>query len=108
MQLDDAAFRKLFSGSPVKRIGRNRFLRNVLIATGNSNNEDLLPAVRALLDDGDPVVRGAAVWALRRLAPAKVVEAERAARFAEEPDPDVARRMAVICPSLFPKKDLVP
>lgn len=89
LQLDDAAFRKLFSGSPVKRIGRNRFLRNVLIAAGNSSDESLLPAVQSHLPDDDPVVRGAAVWALRRLAPAEVVEAERGARLAGETDPDV-------------------
>ncbi len=67
LTLDDAAFRKLFSGSPVKRIGRNRFLRNVLIAAGNSSDEGLLPTVRGLLSDEDPTVRGAAVWAFSRL-----------------------------------------
>jgi len=89
LTLDDAAFRRLFSGSPVKRIGRNRFLRNVLIASGNSNDKDLLPAVRRHLCDDDPIVRGAAVWALKRLAPAAVVETERSARLAGEADPDV-------------------
>jgi epoxyqueuosine reductase len=68
LALDDPAFRKLFSGSPVKRIGRNRFLRNVLIAAGNSKNRDLFGAVEAHLIDADPIVRGAAVWALRQLA----------------------------------------
>jgi len=67
--LDDAAFRAFFSGSPVKRIGRDRFVRNVLVAIGNSGDVDLLPAVRRLLDDPAPVVRGAAVWAFSRLAP---------------------------------------
>ncbi len=67
--LDDAAFRALFSGSPVKRIGRVRFIRNVLIAIGNSANAAFLPRVRELLKDEAPLVRGAAVWALRRLAP---------------------------------------
>ena len=66
--LDDAAFRKRFSGSPVKRIGRGRFVRNVLIAIGNSGEPALLGVARALLDDEDPVVRGAAVWAVSRLA----------------------------------------
>ena len=65
--LDDAAFRARFRGSPVKRIGRDRFLRNVLIAAGNSGDAGLVPAVRALLDDASPLVRGAAVWALSRL-----------------------------------------
>jgi epoxyqueuosine reductase len=65
--LDDAAFRTLFAGSPVKRIGRNRFLRNVLIAAGNSGRPELVPACLPLLDDPSPLVRGAAVWALSRL-----------------------------------------
>ncbi|WP_235860437.1 tRNA epoxyqueuosine(34) reductase QueG [Roseibium suaedae] len=69
LALDDAAFRSLFSGSPIKRIGRNRFLRNVLIAAGNSGESGLFDDVRTHLDDSDPVVRGAAVWALSRIAP---------------------------------------
>ncbi|CDX60902.1 Epoxyqueuosine reductase [Mesorhizobium plurifarium] len=67
LALDDAAFRAFFSGSPVKRIGRDRFIRNVLIAAGNSGDASLMPAVRGLLDDGSPLVRGAAIWALSRL-----------------------------------------
>lgn len=66
--LDDAAFRALFSGSPIKRIGRNRFVRNVLYAIGNSADRALLPAAQALLDDPDPVVADAAQWATSRLA----------------------------------------
>ncbi|MDR3509978.1 MAG: tRNA epoxyqueuosine(34) reductase QueG [Caulobacteraceae bacterium] len=65
--LDDAAFRALFSKSPVKRIGRDRFLRNVLYAMGNSARPDLAGAVGPHLDDPDPVVRDAAAWALGRL-----------------------------------------
>ncbi|MER8712525.1 tRNA epoxyqueuosine(34) reductase QueG [Mesorhizobium sp. M1295] len=76
--LNDAAFRALFSGSPVKRIGRDRFIRNVLIAAGNSQDLSLAGAVRALLDDASPLVRGAAVWALARLVPGREF-AERAA-----------------------------
>ncbi|WP_346900518.1 tRNA epoxyqueuosine(34) reductase QueG [uncultured Roseibium sp.] len=91
LTLDDAAFRKLFSGSPIKRIGRNRFLRNVLIASGNSHDADLLPAVRSHLSDDDPVVRGAAVWALKRLASEEIVETERNARRGKETDPDVRK-----------------
>jgi epoxyqueuosine reductase len=68
--LDDAAFRTLFSGSPVKRTGRDRFVRNVLIAIGNSGDADLLPSVEALLGDAAPLVRAMAVWALGRLADA--------------------------------------
>ncbi|RWC26498.1 MAG: tRNA epoxyqueuosine(34) reductase QueG [Mesorhizobium sp.] len=67
--LDDAAFRAFFSGSPIKRIGRDRFVRNVLIATGNSGDASLAGAVRALLGDASPLVRGAAIWALARLVP---------------------------------------
>lgn len=68
-QLDDASFRALFTKSPVKRIGRDRFLRNVLIAIGNSGDPSLAAQARRLLDDPNPLVRGAAVWALSRLLP---------------------------------------
>ncbi len=67
LQLDDAAFRALFSGSPVKRIGRNRFVRNVLIAAGNSGEVSLLPVVENLLGDASALVRAMAVWALGQL-----------------------------------------
>ena len=70
--LDDARFRQKFSASPIKRIGVARFLRNVLIAVGNSGTASLLPAVRDRLTDASPLVRGAAVWALAALAPAEV------------------------------------
>jgi len=66
--LDDAGFRALFAGSPVKRIGRDRFVRNVAIAIGNSADQALIPAARALAADADPVVAEAAAWALARLA----------------------------------------
>ncbi|PTE07497.1 tRNA epoxyqueuosine(34) reductase QueG [Mesorhizobium helmanticense] len=69
LSLDDAAFRAFFTGSPIKRIGRDRFVRNVLIAAGNSGDSSLGNAVRALLDDASPLVRGVAVWALSRLVP---------------------------------------
>ena len=67
LALDDDAFRGHFSGSPVKRIGRDRFVRNVLIAAGNSRSPDLVAPVRALSRDASPLVRGAAAWALSRL-----------------------------------------
>jgi epoxyqueuosine reductase len=67
VRLDDAAFRALFTKSPVKRIGRDRFVRNVLIAIGNSNDAGLVPEAERLLADGSAVVRGAAVWALSQL-----------------------------------------
>ncbi len=66
-RLDDAAFRALFTKSPVKRIGRDRFIRNVLIAIGNSNDNALAGEAERLLDDKNPLVRGAAVWALSQL-----------------------------------------
>ena len=65
--LDDAAFRKLFAGSPVKRIGRDRFVRNVLIAIGNSGNQNFIPVTEHLLNDSSPLVRAMAVWALAQL-----------------------------------------
>jgi epoxyqueuosine reductase len=69
LTLDDAAFRALFSGSPIKRIGRDRFVRNVLIAAGNGRDIGLVAPIEALLRDPAPVVRGAAIWALKRLSP---------------------------------------
>jgi epoxyqueuosine reductase len=68
LELDDAAFRALFSGSPIKRIGRDRFVRNCLIAAGNSGDASLLDRVRTLTGDPDPVVADAARWAEARLA----------------------------------------
>jgi epoxyqueuosine reductase len=65
--LDDPAFRALFSKSPIKRIGRDRFLRNVLYAVGNSADAALVATAERLLDDASPLVRGAAVWALGQL-----------------------------------------
>lgn len=88
LALDDAQFRAVFSGSPIKRSGRVRMVRNAAVAAGNSGDPALAPAVAALLDDADPVVRGAAVWALAELDPARW-EAERAARIAHEQDADV-------------------
>ena len=75
LALDDAAFREVFAGSPIKRIGRDRMVRNCLIAAGNSGSAALVAPVRALLNDPDETIREAAEWALRRLkstsAPAK-------------------------------------
>jgi epoxyqueuosine reductase len=70
LALDDAGFRKLFSGSPIKRIGRDRFVRNCLIAAGNSGDAGLAPQVEALRADPDPVVAEAAEWAAQELAAA--------------------------------------
>ncbi|KQQ74376.1 epoxyqueuosine reductase [Rhizobium sp. Leaf321] len=67
LTLDDPAFRTFFSGSPVKRIGRDRFVRNVLIAAGNSGDRSFVDQCRRLSVDASPTVRGMAIWALKRL-----------------------------------------
>ncbi|MDO7835872.1 tRNA epoxyqueuosine(34) reductase QueG [Sphingobium sp. HBC34] len=68
LALDDAAFREIFSGSPIKRIGRNRLVRNAAIAAGNSGDRGLLGPLRPLVTDEDPVVAEAAAWAIGRLS----------------------------------------
>ena len=87
--LDDAAFRRFFTASPVKRTGRNRFIRNCLIAAGNSGDATLLPAVRDLLDDGSPLVRAMAVWALAQLVESGTFEQHRRQRQSVESDTQV-------------------
>jgi len=72
VRLDDAAFRTMFAKTPVKRTGRDRFVRNVLIAIGNSGDQSFVPEAQRLLDDPSPLVRGAAVWALGRLDRARL------------------------------------
>lgn len=89
LTLDDAAFRVLFSGSPIKRTGRDRFVRNVLIAAGNSGDAGLVALVSALLDDPSPVVKGAAIWALGQLDRATFVK-EQSIRLSTEADPAIA------------------
>ncbi len=88
LSLDDPSFRTFFSGSPVKRIGRDRFIRNVLIAAGNSGERSLIERCRALAADTSPVVRGMAVWALSRLMEAGEFKAF-AAQKENESDDDV-------------------
>jgi epoxyqueuosine reductase len=88
LTLDDAGFRALFSGSPIKRTGRDRFVRNVLIAAGNSSEAALVSPVLALLDDAAPVVRGAAAWALAMLDPSRF-SVERDNRMTTETDDGV-------------------
>ena len=83
-RLDDSAFRALFAKSPVKRTGRIRFVRNVLIAIGNSGDPALAAEAEILLDDAAPLVRGAAVWALSRLAPARLYALAAQRREAEK------------------------
>jgi epoxyqueuosine reductase len=67
LQLDDKGFREIFSGSPIKRIGRNRMIRNCLIAAGNSGDSALIAAVRPHLEDPDAVIAEAAAWAVAEL-----------------------------------------
>ncbi len=88
-RLDDAGFRALFSGSPIKRIGVDRFLRNVLIAIGNSGDLSLAPRAVRLLDHASPLVRAMAVWAGRRLVGTEALEAARPGLRSNETDPDV-------------------
>ena len=91
-RLDDVAFRALFAKNPIKRIGRDRFARNVLYAIGNSGSPDLAPEAERLLGDPSPLVRGAAVWALSRL-----IDPERLAALRErsrETDPQVLEEWA--------------
>jgi epoxyqueuosine reductase len=83
-RLDDAAFRALFAKTAVKRVGRARFVRNVLIAIGNSGDTNLAPEAERLLDDASPLVRGAAIWALGRL------DRDRLSRCAEARREDAA------------------
>jgi epoxyqueuosine reductase len=83
--LKEPAFRALFRKSPVKRLGRDRFVRNVLYAIGNSGDAALAAPARALLEDRAPVVRGAAVWALGRL----LGKVELSKFASEDPDPEV-------------------
>jgi epoxyqueuosine reductase len=97
-QLDDASFRKMFSGSAIKRIGRDRFLRNVLIAIGNSGDANLATVARERLEDASPLVRASAAWALARLAPREA--AQSAERFlAKETDPVVRSELEAWSPA---------
>jgi len=88
--LDEPGFRALFAGTPVKRTGRDRFLRNVLVAIGNSGDPALADAAQARLADASPLVRAMAVWALSRLLPPAVFAALRAQHLGREADRDVA------------------
>jgi epoxyqueuosine reductase len=101
-ELDDAAFRAMFAGTAVKRTGRARFVRNVLIAIGNAPPGDmqLLAAVRHCLDDGSPLVRAAAAWAFLRLAPAAEYITEQARRLPREDDPLVREEWERLGPGL--------
>jgi epoxyqueuosine reductase len=103
--LDDAGFRALFRKSPVKRIGRDRFVRNVLYAIGNSARPELADAARPLLDDPAPEVRGAAVWALSRLMAADAFEALGRLRAPGETDASVRAEWAPV-PAPAPRRGI--
>ena len=94
-QLTDSDFRQFFRGSPVKRIGRDRFVRNVLIAIGNSGERQLAPAAEGLLGDSSPLVRAMAVWALSRLLTAEGFARLSALHAPSESDPAVAAEWSV-------------
>jgi epoxyqueuosine reductase len=94
-RLEDAAFRALFAKSPVKRIGRDRFIRNVLIAIGNSNDRVLAAEAERLLGDISPLVRGAAVWALTQLIDRPRLDALASSVIAGESDASVRAEWAI-------------
>jgi epoxyqueuosine reductase len=94
VRLDDAGFRALFAGNPVKRIGRDRFVRNVLYAIGNSGDAALAAEAQVRLADASPLVRGAAVWALRKLLTTAAFERLRAVHEPHEDDTDVRAEWA--------------
>ncbi|WP_316163707.1 tRNA epoxyqueuosine(34) reductase QueG [Bradyrhizobium sp. SZCCHNRI20481] len=95
--LDDAAFRALFTKSPIKRVGRDRFLRNVLIAIGNSGDAALTPAAERLAADPSPLVRGAAAWALARLLDEAAFARRAEAALTSETDESVRAEWQARC-----------
>ncbi|MFM2256244.1 MAG: tRNA epoxyqueuosine(34) reductase QueG [Pseudomonadota bacterium] len=98
LALDDPAFRALFAGTPIKRTGRDRFVRNAVIAAGNSGDSGLAEPLTSLLDDASPLVRGAAIWALAQLDSVRF-EKERNVRRAAETDPSVCEEWRISAPS---------
>lgn len=93
--LDDAAFRSLFAGTAVKRTGRERFVRNVLIALGNSGRREDVGAATSLLEDPSPLIRAMAVWSLGQLLPPHEFEVLKGAHLVKEADPDVRAEWAI-------------
>ena len=93
--LSDSTFRELFRGSPIKRIGRDRFVRNVLIAIGNSGLSDLVIVIKPLCQDDSPLVRAMAIWALSKLSSDQAAIQKRSL-FEDELDPDVRAEWASI------------
>ena len=100
-QLDDPSFRRVFAGSPIKRIGRDRFVRNALIALGNSGQTAYAGIAEALLQDPSPLVRAMAIWALAQLCSARTWDRLRARFEPGERDEEVAREWRIpISPEL--------
>jgi epoxyqueuosine reductase len=97
--LDDAGFRKRFAGGPIKRIGIERFRRNVLIAIANSGDRNLIQSAVAALDSNSPVVRGAAVWALGRICQTDEGRVLRGQHAARESDADVIAEWRLAFPA---------
>ena len=95
MHLDDEAFRRVFSGSPIKRLGRDRFIRNVLIAVGNSASPIFVEELESFVTDRSPLVRAMAVWALTCLSTASHLTALRDRYMALEDDPEVRAEWGV-------------
>lgn len=98
LAMNEAEFRNFFSGSPIKRIGHARFLRNVLLAAGNSGNKGLIPAVQAHLTAESKLVRGMSIWSLGRLMPKRAFLQLRAARQSAESDAETAQEWAQALP----------
>lgn len=98
LALDDPAFRALFAGTPIKRTGRDRFVRNAAIAAGNSGDSGLAEPLTTLLDDASPLVRGAAIWALAQLDSVRF-EKERDVRRVAETDPSVCEEWRISAPT---------
>ena len=96
VSLNDVAFRQVFAGSPIKRIGRDRFIRNVLIAIGNSGDATLAPRVELLLTDPSPLVRAMAVWALEHLLDDSTFAMLKAARLPFERDAAVVAEWSYV------------
>lgn len=103
LALDDTGFRTVFAGSPIKRSGRVRMVRNALIAAGNSKDLALIAPITKLLEDTDPVVRGAAIWALAQLDLAAAI-AQRDARLIGETDAGVLAEWQALCPLADPAR----
>lgn len=96
--LDDPAFRALFAGTPIKRTGRDRFVRNAAIAAGNSGDAALVAPLCLLLGDASPLVRGAAIWALGQLDGARF-QVEKEKRLPAEPEESVRQEWAISAPA---------